>query len=119
MQGYILERSSWVGNLIVTAVLWLTTSFIAFWEILLIRSMGIDLYLRFANNSIHVPSSRLADQANVIGQIFVIIGGMIAIAIVPGSVDFHYRHFGTLKSWRMFAYVLCFQLVVFMLTTLI
>ena len=117
MQNSVLSRSDWVGTFVVTAVLWLITSLIAFWEILLLRDMGIGLYLHYASSSVHVPSNLLVDQANVIGQLFVIIGGMIAVAISPGTIDFHYRYFGTPKSWRLFTYVFFFQIVVFILTT--
>lgn len=119
MQNTILQRSQGVRNWVVTAVLWLSSSVIAFWEILVIRDIGIELYLRLASGSVHVPSGLLADQASAIGQIFVIIGGIIAIAIVPGSADFHYRHFGTSKSWRIFGYTFAFQLLVLVLALLI
>lgn len=119
MQNRISQRSHGFRNLIVTAVLWLTTSFIAFWEILLIRDIGIGLFLRYASDNANWPASLLADQANVIGQLFVIIGGIVAIIIVPGGAEFHYQNFGKPNSWRVFAYVFCFQLVVFILASII
>ncbi|MEM7115035.1 MAG: hypothetical protein AAF614_21535 [Chloroflexota bacterium] len=119
MQSNVLNRSDWVGTFVVTAVLWLVTALVAFWEILLLRDIGIELYLHYASGSAQVSSKLIADQANVIGQLFVILGAMIAIAIAPGTIDFHYRYFGTPKSWRLFTYIFFFQIIVFILALLI
>ena len=119
MQSTLVKRSSGVGTFIITAVLWLITTVLAFWEILLLRDIGIGLYLHYASSSVHVPSSLLAGQANVIGQIGIILGGIIAIAIVPAGAEYHYWHFGTPKSWRMFGYVFGFQALVILLATFI
>ena len=119
MQNRISQRSHGLRNLIVTAVLWLITSLIALWEILLIRDIGIALFLRYASRNMNAPDYILTGQANVIGQLFVILGAIVAILIVPAGADFHYRYFGKPASWRMFAYVLCFQLIVFTLASVI
>ena len=119
MQSHVLQRFWSVGTWITTAVLWLTTSLIAFWEILLIRDIGMGLFLNYASSNANLPQHILTGQANVIGQLFVIIGAIAAILIVPGGAEFHYQYFGKPKSWYMFGVVFFFQIVVLILASII
>ncbi|MEM7115036.1 MAG: hypothetical protein AAF614_21540 [Chloroflexota bacterium] len=119
MQNTILQRSQGIGGLIITAVLWLATAIAAFWEVLLIRNIAVGLYLRYAVTNPNLPQSLIDGQVGLVGLIFVFVGAIVAIAIAIGGAEFHYKNAGQPKSWRLIAYVFVFQIVVFLLSTVV
>ena len=116
MQHTKLQRSERIGAWIITAVLWLGSSFIAFWQVLLIRNIAVGLYLRYAVTNPNLTQQLIDGQVGLIGLISAFVGAIVAIAIVIGGAEFHYRNTGTQKSRRLFAYVFVFQLVVFLIS---
>lgn len=115
MQNTILQRSQSIGSLVVTAVLWLSSAIVAFWQVLLIRNIAVGLYLRYAVTNPNLTQQLIDGQVGLVGLIFVFVGAIVAIAIAIGGAEFHYKNAGNPKSWRLFAYVFAFQIAVFLL----
>lgn len=119
MQTTILKRSGGVRTLLITAVLWLITAVVAFWEVLLIRNIAVGLYLRYAVTNPNLTQQLMDGQVGLISLISAFAGAIVAIAVVMAGAEFHYWHVGRPKSWRLFAYVFSFQLVVFILASIV
>jgi hypothetical protein len=98
----------------VTILLWLLTSFFAFWQIMTVRALVIRLATRYYH---HQGMSLLMANVNAdpFGKITAIIMTVIAIFVVVFGSDYHFDYAGQSKSWKFFAGTFGYQIALFAL----
>ena len=95
----------------ITMILWVGTAILAGYEIFLTRYIATQLYF-LVQNSREVPLTVLARlSATGVGNIAAFGMAIIAIVIVVGGFDYHWRHGGEKKSFRLLGLTLIFQSV--------
>jgi hypothetical protein len=93
--------------------LWLGTSVLALYEIWLIRVMVIRVYARFMDDG--TPFGADYNTAVAMGNWLVLALGVVWIALVIGGGEYHAKHVGTSKSWRVFARTIAVELAILVL----
>jgi len=93
----------------ISIILWAGTAILAGYEIFLARYIVTQLYFLVQNNR-EVPLTVLTRlSATGAGNIASMGMAIIAIAIVVGGYDYHWRHGGEKKSFRLLGLTLIFQ----------
>jgi hypothetical protein len=91
-------------------LLWALTAYLAGYQIFLVRSIVVNLYLWVLEN-ISVPITVLDRlSATGVGNIASLVMAIIAIAIVVGGFDYHWSHGGEARSFKLLSWTLIFQI---------
>jgi hypothetical protein len=110
------NNSSWlqkVGPRLIAVLLWLTTSVLALYEVWLVREMVLRVYARFMADG--APFGADYDTALAMGNWLVFALGVVWIGLVIGGGEYHTKHVGTSKSWRLFARTMAVELAILVL----
>ena len=97
---------------VTVVVLWLLTSFIAIWEILIARALVIRASIRHFMERDGLSLIMANAKADPYGRLAAIIMTIIAIFIVIFGFDYHFEHAGKSKSWRFIAWTFGFQILI-------
>ena len=114
------EKKARVGfhHIIIAAVLWFATSWLAVQEIFLARAMVISIYFRVLDR-FEVPVNVLERlSASATGNLASLGMAVVAIVIVIGGFDYHWSHVGEKRSYKIFAWTFAFQIVFLIITNL-
>ena len=102
-----------------TMILWTGTAILAGYEIFLTRYIVTQLYFLVQNNR-EVPITVLTKlSATGVGNIASLGMAIVAIAIVVGGFDYHWRHGGEKKSFQILVLTLIFQSIFLILNQLL
>jgi len=104
---------------IVTIILWLLTSFGAFWQIMTVRAMVLRVVTRYGMNNQDLTLIMANAKADPYGKITAIFMTVIAFFVVVYGSDYHFDYAGQPKSWRLFAWTFGVQIFLFILTVVI
>jgi hypothetical protein len=100
---------------IISLLLWA----VAGYEIFLTRSIVYTLYARVVT-AFSIPFNVLERlSASATGNLTSLVMAIIALAIVVGGIDFHWKHAGEPRSFKVFALTFGFQLAVLALYILL
>ena len=105
------------GTALVTFILWAFTAILGLFEIVIIRDMVLRVYARFFASGQAYGADYWGGVA--LGQVLVVILAIVWIGLVLGAAEYHYKHFGQPKSWRLFARVIAVQLAILVLAVFI
>jgi hypothetical protein len=104
---------------VISLLLWAVTSILAGYEIFLTRSIVYTLYARVVT-AFSIPFNVLERlSASATGNLSSLVMAIIALAIVVGGIDFHWKHAGEPRSFKVFALTFGFQLAVLALYILL
>ena len=98
----------------VTFLLWLATVALAFWNVYTLWQLYVLLFARAAING-----GAENDAGVLFGNILVLFLGLAAIAFVILSGEYHRRHMGKPRSWRLFAVTLVVQIAIPLIYTVL
>ena len=113
-------QSNKMLSAVIAFVLWLASAAVGIWQIALIREMLFRLIARFSA----VPQSeyetfKQAQLASALGTWLIVLLTIVWIAAFIGSAEYHYRHVGQPRSWRLFAWIIGVQLSILLLAVFI
>ena len=97
--------------------LWVLTSALAFWEILVIREIILRLYLHFVPVDL---SQRAATSGIAVLSTWIFVPlAILFIAVAIGGAEFHYRRVGQARSWQVFGWTLAAEISILVLALFI
>jgi len=113
-------QSNRMLSAVIAFVLWLASAAVGIWQIALIREMLFRLIARFSSVSeSEYEAFKQAQLASAVGTWLVVILTIVWIAVFIGSAEYHYRHVGEPRSWRLFAWIIGVQLSILLLAVFI
>jgi hypothetical protein len=104
-------------NLIGAAALWALTSALAFVLIPTLLDIVLKVYAAFWGS--YGFYGEVYQVGIAIRQILVLPLGLLAVGVVIGGAEYHYRHFGEVRSWKLFAETLAVESAFFLLSAFI
>jgi hypothetical protein len=107
------SREEWIG----ATVLWAVTSALAFVLITTILDIALTIYAVFWGEYGFYGQSYQIGTA--IRQFLVLPLGLLAVGIIIGGAEYHYRHIGEPASWKLFAETLAVELTLFLIAAFI
>jgi hypothetical protein len=111
------KQTNKVTSAVVAFVLWLATAAVGLWQITIVREMLFALFARFSGVSISgYEIFKQAQLAAALGTWLVVILAIVWIIVFVGGAEYHYRHVGTPRSWRLFAWTIGVELAIFALS---
>jgi hypothetical protein len=108
--GVSLKR--WSLRLLVIG-LWALTSVVAFLEILTVREIVMRVYAHFAVTGGF--SAREYWRGQTVGIGAAVIMGVLCVGIIIAAGEYHMKHFGRPRSWRLFGWTIAFELSILVL----
>jgi hypothetical protein len=99
--------------------LWLATAVLAFYEILVVRNLVFDLYARLlaAFGSTVAVSDHF--WATALGQASVYVMVFVAIAVIIGGFEYHYKRVGDPRSRKLLLWTLGIQAGILLLSLIV
>ncbi len=103
-------NTKWIFSKVIAMLFWALTAIIAGLEIFFTRAMSESIYYRLQIMR-SIPINILHRlTAPAIGNIAALIMAIVAIAIVIGGFDYHWKYAGEYRSYKTFAWTFAFQL---------
>ena len=129
MKGSLVHQTSKRVSTAVTAFgLWLVTAALGLWEIIVVRDMVLRIYARAVSptSTASAPSfwnpSTYGDSywtGAALGNWVVFLMAVLWIVVAVGFGEYHYRHAGQPRSWRLFSWTIGIELFILVLAFLI
>jgi hypothetical protein len=94
---------------IVAFILWAVTVVLAFWHIVVVPDVLIQLYGRLVAN---MPQMSAYWTAVNLQNWVIFLLAVVFIAVVLGGGEYHYRHYGQSRSWKLLAWTIGIQLLI-------
>jgi hypothetical protein len=109
-------RTILIGSLAV--LLWLVSIVIALYEIVPVRNALLSLYVWIATRGSAAPGQLASSYESAVffGQIITIALAFVVVGVAVGAGEYHAKHVGDRRSWRLFAWVFGIELLVFVTT---
>lgn len=95
--------------------LWAITSAVAFLEILTVREIVLRVYARFAVTSGFYTYTQDYSSGAALGQCAVGIMAIFCIGVIVAAGEYHLKHFGEPRSWRLFSWTIAAELSILIL----
>jgi hypothetical protein len=95
-------------------VLWLGTAALGMWQIVLVRDIILSIYARLAGGEATTFGLEYW-RAHTLSTWIVFILAFVWIALVIGGGEYHYRHVGRSRSWKLFGWTIGAQLGILVL----
>lgn len=111
-----LQRGK-VGTGILAFVLWIFTAALGLVEIWIVREMTLRVYARFFADETALGNVYRGSVA--LGNWLVFILAIVWIGLVIGGGEYHFKHVGKPKSWKLFARTIAVQLSILVLALFI
>jgi uncharacterized membrane protein YjgN (DUF898 family) len=106
-----------VGTALVAFVLWAVTSIVGLVEIYIIREMVLRVYSRFFSDERAYGNDYWGGVA--LGNCLVVVLAILWIGLAIGAGEYHYKHLGEPRSWRLFARVIAVEVSILVLALFI
>ena len=109
-------RSVLIGSLAV--LLWLLSVVVALYEIVPVRNALLSLYAWIATRGSAVPGQLASSYESAVffGHIITIILAFVVVGVAVGAGEYHAKHVGDRRSWRLFAWIFGIELLIFTIT---
>lgn len=115
------EEKTWqlgkVGTGIVAFVLWVATAVLGLVEIVVVREMVQRIFARFFADETAFGSDYWGSVA--LGQGTVLVLAIVWLGLVVVGGEYHMKHLGKHKSWRLFARTIAVELSILVLALFI
>jgi hypothetical protein len=103
-----------------TALLWLVSVVVALVEIILVRDLVLSLFVYIVSEGGRFP--RWVENAYwsgaMLSNIVVLILGVAVVVFAVATGEYHSRHAGAARSWRLFGWTFGVQLAIYLLALL-
>jgi hypothetical protein len=106
-----------VGTALLAFVLWAVTSIVGLVEIYIIREMVLRVYSRFFSDERAYGNDYWGGVA--LGNCLVVVLAILWIGLAIGAGEYHYKHLGEPRSWRLFARVIAVEVSILVLALFI
>lgn len=90
-----MTQANTLFNRVVTLVLWLASIALLIADIYFLRELFFAIYARFSTD---------AAVALLWGNIIVMVAAVVAVGFIIASGEYHRKHHGKPRSWRLFAW---------------
>ena len=102
-------------------MLWLVSIGIALYQIVLVRNAFLALYVWLATRGSAAPGQLGGSYEFVVflGQIITIILAIAVVGVVVGTGEYHAKHVGERRSWRLFGWTFAIQFLIFAIAILL
>ncbi len=104
-------------NIFGALALWALTSVLAFVLIPTILDIVLKLYAAFWGS--YGFYGEVYQTGIAIRQFLVLPLGLVAVGVVIGGAEYHYRHVGEIASWKLFSETLAVEAALFLLSAFI
>ena len=114
-----ISRSRKIGLWLLTAVLWVATvglGFLAFIAFQDIATTAVG-YILAGDPEVDVVQAR--GWVTTTRNVSTMIAGVLWLIMVIGGMEYHFRHVGQRRSWRIFAWTLGIELLLIAISVLI
>ncbi len=98
-------------------MLWLATSVISLFAMHRALDIVMSIYAGFWGD--YSPYGKSYSTAIAIRQLLIIPFSILLVILVIGGAEYHYRHIGEPRSWRLFAQTLGAELAIFLMAMFI
>jgi hypothetical protein len=106
-----------LGLRLLAIALWAGTSVVAFLEILTVRAMVLRVYAHFvATDGFHIGEYY---GGVVLGMGAAVVMGVLCAGVTIGAGEYHLKHFGKFRSWRLFGWTIAAELSILALALFI
>ena len=105
------------GSRVLAFVLWAATAALGLLEIHIVREMFFRVYARLFADEAAYGSDYWGGLA--VGNCLVVILAIVWIAVVIGGGEYHFKHVGKPKSWKLFGRTIAVQLSILILALFI
>lgn len=106
-----------VGLRVLAVVLWAGTSVLGFLEILTVREIVLRIYAHFAATGGFYGRAYGGGVGLSWGAAMAM--GVVCVGIIMGGAEYHRKHFGQPKSWRLFGWTISAELSILLLALFI
>jgi hypothetical protein len=115
------EQNRWqyekIGASLAAFLLWAASAVLGLWEIWIVREMMLRVYVRFwAGDKLSGNDYWLSVG---LGNWLVFILAVVWIGVVIGGGEYHAKHVGQPKSWKLFARTIGVQVAILVLALFI
>lgn len=101
------------GLALLAAALWVFTSALSFLEILAVRAIVLRIYGHFViTDEFYL---REFQGAQVLSMGTVVVMGILCLGVAIGCGEYHFKHFGDPKSWRLFGWTISAEVAILVL----
>lgn len=90
-----MTQANTLVNRAVTLILWLASIALLIADIYFVRELFFAIYARFSTD---------AAVALLWGNIIVIVAAVLVVGFIIASGEYHRKHHGRPRSWRLFAW---------------
>jgi len=90
-----VTQANTLFNRVVTLLLWLASIALLIADIYFVRELFFVIYARFSTD---------AAVALLWGNIIVVVAAILAVGFIIASGEYHRKHHGKPRSWRLFAW---------------
>ncbi len=90
-----MTQANTLFNRVVTLLLWLASIALLIADIYFVRELFFVIYARFSTD---------AAVALLWGNIIVVVAAILAVGFIIASGEYHRKHHGKPRSWRLFAW---------------
>ncbi len=90
-----MTQANTLLNRVVTLLLWLASIALLIADIYFVRELFFVIYARFSTD---------AAVALLWGNIIVVVAAILAVGFIIASGEYHRKHHGKPRSWRLFAW---------------
>jgi hypothetical protein len=99
-------------------LLWLTSIVLGIVEIVTVRNALLALYAWVVTQSSVTPEQLRSTygSAMFISQASVFVLALVMVGVAIGTGEYHAKHFGERRSWRLFGWVLGIELLLLLVT---
>ncbi|MAS36511.1 MAG: hypothetical protein CL610_21080 [Anaerolineaceae bacterium] len=104
---------------LLTAILWLATAGVGFLAILSFQDIVTTLIALLLSTTIEVGIVETRGWITTARNISTIVGGLFWLGVVVGGMEYHFRHVGERRSWRIFAWTLGIEIALILVSVLI
>jgi hypothetical protein len=102
-----------IGLGVLAVALWVGTTVLSFLEIRTVREILLRVYAHFAATYGFYGRDYWGGQAVSIAALFAM--AIVCIGVIIGCGEYHLKHFGDPKSWRLFGWTISAELSIFVL----
>ncbi|GAB4563816.1 MAG: hypothetical protein Kow0047_13030 [Anaerolineae bacterium] len=110
-----------LGLQVLTGLLWLVTVVVAALEIMVVREIVLRIFALVMDLTVGIRERYGAPYWTglTLGHFVVLICGLAWVAFTVGTGEYHYRHAGTTRSWRVLGWTIAIEAAIWGLAVLI
>lgn len=115
-----MPQSKKIMHGLLATVLWLATAGVGFLAFIAIQDIATSaVALALVDNTAEIGVVETHGWITTARNVSTIFGGILWLAVVVGGMEYHFRHVGQRRSYRVFAWTLGIEAVLIAISTFI